>query len=100
MPRGVTWSKRMSIQGSVSNDGEWSRIKAAGRKFEYRINLFARDVELLNDFLDGGACFQDFQTRRRRASGCHETPMRRSIGPARFPRQGILTKGILTNRDS
>src|ERR1035437_4199628 len=62
MPRGVTWSKRMRIHGGVcSGDGERGRIKAAGGKFKYRINLFPRDVELLDDFLYGGSGFKVFE---------------------------------------
>jgi hypothetical protein len=62
MPRGVTWSKRMSIYGGVcSRDGERKRIEAAGGKFKYRINLFPRDVELLDDFLYAGSSFNVFE---------------------------------------
>src|SRR6266700_2801834 len=61
MPRGVTWSKRMSIHGGVcSGDGDGDRIKAAGGKLKDRVDLFPRDIELLDDFLDGGSSFKVF----------------------------------------
>jgi hypothetical protein len=44
----------MSINRGVgSGDGDWGRIKTAGGKFQYRVDLFSRDVELLDDFLYG-----------------------------------------------
>src|ERR1700730_6955463 len=60
MPAGVTWSKRMSIHAGT---GSWGgdRVKAAGGKFKHRADLFPRDVELLDDLLDGGSCFDLFE---------------------------------------
>jgi hypothetical protein len=56
MPRGVTWSKRMSIHGGVwSGKGGRVRIETAGGKFKYRIDLLACDVELVNDLVYGGS---------------------------------------------
>src|ERR1035441_5270350 len=51
MPRGVTWSKRMSIRprGFCSRQG--GRSKTASGKFQHRIDLFARHVELLDNFV-------------------------------------------------
>src|SRR6266852_1360607 len=60
MPLGVTWSKRMSIDGGICS-GDAGRIKAAGCKFQYCIDLFPRDVELFDDFLDGGSRFEVFE---------------------------------------
>jgi hypothetical protein len=52
----------MSNHGAVcSGDGERGRIKAAGGEFKYSINLFPRDIELLDDFLDGGSGFDVFE---------------------------------------
>src|SRR5271166_985314 len=60
MPLGVTWSKRMSIDGGMcSKGGGW--IKAAGGKFKHRVDLFPRDVELLDDFFYGGPGFEVFE---------------------------------------
>jgi hypothetical protein len=39
---------------------DW-RIGTAGRKFEYGLDLFARDRELLHEFLNGHAVFQIFE---------------------------------------
>ena len=47
----------MRIQGSVwRRDGERSRIEAAGGEFKDRVDLFPRDIEMLDDFLYAGAC--------------------------------------------
>jgi len=52
----------MSIHGAVgSGDGERGRIKAAGGEFKYSINLFPRDVELLDDLLYGDSSFDVFE---------------------------------------
>src|SRR6266496_3872149 len=62
MPRGVTWSKRMSIsRGVCSGGGDRDRIKTAGGKFQDRVDLFPREVELLDDFLYGGSGFEVFE---------------------------------------
>jgi hypothetical protein len=46
----------MSIHGGTcSGDRERGWIKAAGGKFKYRVNLFPRDVKLLDDFLYSGS---------------------------------------------
>ena len=60
MPFGVTWSKRMSIEGGVGRRWSWS-VEAAGGKLKYLVDLFARDVELLDDFVDRGAGFEVFE---------------------------------------
>src|SRR5690348_15152936 len=60
MPRGVTWSKRTSIHRGLCS-GNGSRVKAAGGKFKYRVDLFSRDIELLDDFLYGGSGFEVFE---------------------------------------
>jgi hypothetical protein len=54
MPFGVTWSKRMSIEGGGRR---WS-VEAAAGKLKYLVDLFARDVELFDDFIDRGARFE------------------------------------------
>src|ERR1700680_940515 len=59
MPFGVTWSKRMSIEGGAGRRWSWS-VEAAGGKLKYLVDLFARDVELLDDFVDRGASFGTF----------------------------------------
>src|SRR5712692_7972369 len=62
MPRGVTWSKRMSInRGVCGGGGVPDRIKTAGGEFQYRVDLFPRDVELLDDFLYSGSSFEVFE---------------------------------------
>jgi len=40
----------MSIDGGICS-GDAGRIKAAGCKFQYCVDLFPRDVELFDDFL-------------------------------------------------
>src|ERR1700675_347671 len=57
-PLGVTWSKRMSIHRGLCSGG---RIKAACGKFKYRVDLFPRDVELLDYFLYGRSSFEVFE---------------------------------------
>src|ERR1700691_5837175 len=62
IPRGVPWSKRMSIgRGVCSGNSGWRCIQTAGGKFQYRVDLFSRDVELIDDFLYGGSRFQVFE---------------------------------------
>ncbi len=73
MPLGVTWSKRMSIHGGICSGGG-DRIKAAGGKFKYRVDLFPRDVELLDDFLYGGSGFEIFEHGRHGHSGIAKYP--------------------------
>src|SRR5271155_837410 len=59
MPRGVPWSNRMSINGGLcSGDSGRGSIKATGGKFQHRVDLLARDIELLDDFLYGGSGFE------------------------------------------
>ena len=57
---GVTWLKRMSIEGGAGRRWSWS-VEAAGGKLKYLVDLFARDVELLDDFVDRGAGFEVFE---------------------------------------
>jgi hypothetical protein len=45
----------MSIHGGLYSGGG---IKAARGKFEYRVDLFPRNVGLLDDFLDAGSSFE------------------------------------------
>src|SRR5271157_5445852 len=73
MPLGVTWSKRMNIhRGICSRGGDW--IKAAGGKFNYRIDLFPRDVELLYDFFYRGSGFEVFEHGGHRHPGIAKHP--------------------------
>src|SRR5260370_13369897 len=46
--------------GSRGAGRHWS-VEAAGGKLKYLIDLFARDVELLSDFVDRGAGFEVFE---------------------------------------
>ena len=48
----------MSIQDGAGSC--WS-VEAAGGKLKYLVDLFARDVELLDDFVDRGAGFEIFE---------------------------------------
>ena len=89
MPFGVTWSSRMSICWRTGRCG--GRVETSCGKFEYRVDLFPRYVELLDDFALCWLRLRGFRTRRTRASGYRETPMRRPVCPARFPRRGIGT---------
>src|SRR6266849_3156880 len=73
MPLGVTWSKRMSIHRGICS-GDADRIKAAGGKFKYRVDLFPRDVELFDDFLDGGSSFEVFEHGGHRHPGIAKHP--------------------------
>src|SRR6266851_740411 len=73
MPLGVTWSKRMSIDGGICS-GDADRIKAAGGKFQYGVDLFPRDVELLDDFLYAGSGFEVFEYGGNRHPGIAEHP--------------------------
>jgi len=50
----------MSIEGGAGRSWSWS-VKAAGGKLKYLVDLFARDVELLDDFVDRGAGFEVFE---------------------------------------
>jgi hypothetical protein len=54
---GVTWSKRISILSGVCY-GSKIRVQAAQSEFEYRVDLFKRNVELLDDFVDAGCGFE------------------------------------------
>jgi hypothetical protein len=58
MPFGVTWSKRMSIEGLAGQRGS---VEAAGGKLKHLADLFARNVELLDDFVDRCAGFEVFE---------------------------------------
>jgi hypothetical protein len=50
----------MSIEGGAGRGWSWS-VEAAGGKLKYLVDLFARDVELLDDFVDRGAGFEVFE---------------------------------------
>jgi hypothetical protein len=50
----------MSIDRGICS-GDPDRIEAAGGKFQYSIDLFPRDVELLDDFLYAGSSFEVFE---------------------------------------
>ena len=47
----------MSIEGGAGRRWVWS-VEAAGGKLKYLVDLFARDVELFDDFVDRGAGFR------------------------------------------
>src|ERR1051325_9448357 len=53
-PCGVTWSNRISIHPRTASSCGW-RVETEGRKPEHSVDLFARDVELLDDLVDAGA---------------------------------------------
>src|SRR5579872_2761641 len=53
IPAGVTWSNRMRIHRGLRS-GNGDRVKAARGKFQYRLDLFARNIELFDYFLDAG----------------------------------------------
>jgi hypothetical protein len=48
----------MNIEGGAGR--RWS-VEAAGGKLKYLVDLFARDVKLLDDFVDRGAGFEVFE---------------------------------------
>src|SRR5271165_7451733 len=73
MPLGVTWSKRMSIHREICGRSR-DRIKAAGGKFKYRVDLFPRDVELLDDFFYGGSGLEVFEHGGHRHPGIAKHP--------------------------
>src|SRR5450432_1296750 len=73
IPRGVTWSKRMSINWRFCS-GDRDRIKTAGGKCQYRVDLFPSDVELLNDFLNGCSGFEVFEYGRHGHPGVAKYP--------------------------
>src|SRR2546425_10090363 len=51
----------------VLTDGDGSGcVKASRRKFEDSVNLLARDIKLLNDFLNARAGFEVFEDGRYR----------------------------------
>jgi len=85
MPRGVTWSNTMRIhRGVCSRDGERNRVKAAGGKFKYRLNLLPRDVELLDDLVYVGSGFEVSNTaetgiRVSRRHPCAAQPSRHAF---------------------
>src|SRR5271156_496558 len=62
-PRGVTWSKRTSIRWRLWHRGG-HRIKTARGKFQHRVDLFSREVELFDDFLDGSSGLEILEHRR------------------------------------
>jgi hypothetical protein len=57
MPLGVTWSNRMSIFGRIGRC-QGRRVETSSGKLKYRIDLFARYVELLDDIVYAGAGFK------------------------------------------
>jgi hypothetical protein len=48
----------MSIEGGA--DRRWS-VEAARRELKHLVDLFARNVELFDDFVDCGSCFEVFE---------------------------------------
>ena len=59
MPFGVTWSKRMNIEGGAADAGAGaSRLRAANSSTSL---IFSREIELLDDFVDRGAGFEVFE---------------------------------------
>ena len=50
----------MSNEGGAGRRWSWS-VEAAGGKLKYLVDLFARDVELFDDFVDRGAGFEVFE---------------------------------------
>src|ERR1700722_11623498 len=57
MPLGVTWSNRMRIFGRIGRS-QGRRVETSSGKLEYRIDTFARYVQLLNNFVYAGAGFK------------------------------------------
>src|SRR5271157_3741852 len=73
IPLGVTWSKRMSIYRGICSRGR-DRIKAAGGKFKYHVDLFQCDVELLDNFFYGGSGLEVFEHGGHRHPGISKHP--------------------------
>ena len=62
MPRGVTWSKSMSIHGNACRgNGGRDGIETAGGKIKNGVYLFPADVELVDYFLYAGSGFKVFE---------------------------------------
>src|SRR5208282_4201010 len=58
MPLGVTWSKRMSIYEGALGAGRSRRFQASGGEFQHGVDLFPRDVKLLDDLIYSGSRFE------------------------------------------
>jgi hypothetical protein len=83
----------MSIEGGAGWRWSWS-VEAAGGKLKYLVDLFARDVELFDDFVDRGAGFEVFEYGGDRACAYCETPMHRSGDRERFRRPNIAPNQV------
>src|SRR5580704_3151768 len=51
------------VRGRRAGGNRWG-VQAAGGKFQHRLNLLSRYMELLDDFLDAGAGLKIFEHRR------------------------------------
>jgi hypothetical protein len=66
-------SKRIRIRERT----DWyrpGRVKAARRKLQYRIDLFPRNVELLDNFVNARPSFEVFEHGGYRPAGAPENP--------------------------
>ena len=50
----------MSTEGGAGMGGSWG-VEAARRELKHLVDLFARDVELFDDFVDCGSGFEVFE---------------------------------------
>ncbi len=73
MPLGVTWSKRMSIHRRICRTRR-HRIKAAGGKFQYRIDFITTDVKLFDNLLYCGSGFKILEHGRYGHAGIAKHP--------------------------
>src|SRR5437763_16696308 len=73
MPRGVTWSNRMSIDRRTGGSRGWC-VETPGGELKNRVDLLPRQVELLNDLVDAGTGFQVVEDGGHRHSGIAKHP--------------------------
>ncbi len=74
MPRGVTWSNRMSIDRRTSRSRGCVHRETPGGEFKNRVDLLPRQVELLNDLVDAGTGFQVVEDGGHGHSGIAKHP--------------------------
>jgi len=93
MPLGVPWSKRMRIWCSRRTHGKRRHVEAPRREFKHRLNLLARHMKLLDDFLDVRPGFKIFEHGGDGHAGIFENPC------AAAPIGHALHGGALTNQE-
>src|ERR1700687_4360830 len=83
MPLGVTWSNRMSIFGGIGRC-QGRRVETSSGKLKYRVDLLARYIELLNDFVYAGSGFKVVEHGGDRHPGTSKHPCAAQSGRHTF----------------